>query len=414
MPARVVLGAQWGDEGKGKVIDALSSDADWVVRFQGGANAGHTLVVNGITHKLHLIPSGVVRPKCNLAIGAGVVVDPLALLSEVSAWEEVTGEKLAGERLFISERTHLISPHHRQVDSAEGAHIGTTGRGIGPAYRDRAVRCGMRVADAVQDPDRFYATFASENQEKVRSALEILQAAMDNISLRLSNALAEGANILLEGAQGGLLDIDHGTYPFVTSSSTCAGNAAQGAGIAPRWIESIEGVLKAYITRVGEGPFPTELHDKCGNHMAEIGREFGTTTGRPRRCGWLDLVALDHVHRINGFDALHITKIDVLGGLDSIKVCTSFSQKGARVNTWPSTAQQLSECEPIWKELPGWPMLNSDEWRALTDGPVQGYWPSSLPQGVRQLIDLIEMRTSVRVQSIGIGPSRKDIISRKE
>ena len=330
MPASVVLGAQWGDEGKGKAIDQLAADSTWAVRFQGGNNAGHTIVLGDTTLKLHQIPSGVTELNCNLVLGDGMVIDPWVLEQELDRWKELTGESPEGNRLFISERASVILPFHRMYDSADKV-VGTTGRGIGPAYRDRIERVGIRFVDletVVSDQTKISETADRMNKQlasvgvKERIEEESLMSDMQWIidrfggairhtGLMVDKALMNGENVLLEGAQGAMLDIDQGTYPFVTSSVTSRANATHGAGIHPGHVTQCFGISKAYTTRVGNGPFPTELpyEDGPGNHMAMVGHEFGTTTGRPRRTGWLDMVALRDSHRINGYTGIVLTKL---------------------------------------------------------------------------------------------------------
>ena len=341
MPATVVLGAQWGDEGKGKAIDQLAPQSKWAVRFQGGNNAGHTIVVGDTTLKLHQIPSGVTSRSCNLVLGDGMVIDPWVLDEELSRWEDLTGEKPEGERLFISERASVILPFHKFYDSADKV-VGTTGRGIGPAYRDRIERVGIRFTDieeVLSDSRIIEETVLRMNKQlqtvgydkeiqsgelssQLQWILDRFGSAIKPTGLMVDLALRNGESVLLEGAQGALLDIDQGTYPFVTSSVVGRANATHGAGIHPGHITECFGITKAYCTRVGNGPFPSELslEEGAGQHMAQVGHEFGTTTGRPRRTGWLDIVALKEAHRISGYSGLVVTKLDVLGGLDEIKI----------------------------------------------------------------------------------------------
>ena len=350
MPASVVLGAQWGDEGKGKAIDQLAPNSQWAVRFQGGNNAGHTIVAGGTTLKMHLLPSGITSRECKLVLGCGMVVDPWVLDRELREWAELTGEQPEGERLFISERAAVILPFHRLYDSADKV-VGTTGRGIGPAYRDRTERVGLRFVDVrlMLGRDSEIGEMARRMNDQLatvgvadRIDPEQLGSELNWIHERFSNAiratgpmldasLARGEQVLLEGAQGAMLDIDQGTYPFVTSSITCRANATHGAGIHPGHIEQCYGITKAYTTRVGNGPFPTELslEEGPGKQMSVVGHEFGTTTGRPRRTGWLDAVALNESQRLNRYTGLVVTKLDVLGGLDELKICLLYTSDAA-------------------------------------------------------------------------------------
>ena len=349
MPASVVLGAQWGDEGKGKAIDQLANHSTWTVRFQGGNNAGHTIVLGDTTLKLHQIPSGVSYEHCNLVLGDGMVIDPWVLEEELDKWHALTGERPEGKRLFISERASIILPFHRMYDGADRV-VGTTGRGIGPTYRDRIERVGIRFADLkgiVNDAEAVRAQAERMNkqlatvgvdegidagtlQSDLRWILERYSDAIRPTGLMVDLALRNSERVLLEGAQGAMLDIDQGTYPFVTSSVTSRANATHGAGIHPGHVDQCFGITKAYTTRVGNGPFPSELslEGGPGMHMAQVGNEYGTTTGRPRRTGWLDMVALRESNRINGYTGLVVTKLDVLGGLDELKICIGYEMDG--------------------------------------------------------------------------------------
>ena len=373
----VVLGTQWGDEGKGKVVDLLTENASAVVRFQGGHNAGHTLVINGEKTVLHLIPSGILREGVECLIGNGVVLSPEALLKEIEMLE-ARGVP-ARERLKISEACQLILPYHVALDmareQARGAKaIGTTGRGIGPAYEDKISRRGLRVGDLLQ-PEQFkaklaeilnYHNFTLKEYFKAPTLdletvytqamqmAEVIKPMIADISQRLTELRKTGKDVMLEGAQGTMLDIDHGTYPYVTSSSTTAGGACTGSGIGPRHLDYILGITKAYTTRVGSGPFPTELFDAVGKRLAEKGNEFGSTTGRPRRCGWFDAVALRRAMHINSITGLCITKLDVLDGLETVKLCTAYNLDGQIIDVPPVDTDAFARCEPVYEEMPGW------------------------------------------------------------
>ena len=427
MPASVVLGAQWGDEGKGKAIDQLAPHSDWAVRFQGGNNAGHTIVVGETTLKMHLLPSGITSRRCKLVLGCGMVIDPWVLDRELVEWAELTGERPEGERLFISERAAVILPFHRLYDSADKL-VGTTGRGIGPAYRDRTERVGLRFVDVGKvagNPDAVNSMSDRMNkqldtvgvqdriepeqlQSELNWILERYSEAIQSTGPMLDDALRRGENVLLEGAQGAMLDIDQGTYPFVTSSVTCRANATHGAGIHPGHIDQCFGITKAYTTRVGNGPFPTELslEEGPGKQMSVVGHEFGTTTGRPRRTGWLDLVALKESQRLNGYSGLVLTKLDVLGGLDPLKVCVSYELDGNRIDHIPASTDDLSRCQPVYEEHPGFPSLDADEWIEMAAESRSGGGVASLPQTIRDYISLIEDHTGIPVVSVGVGPDR--------
>jgi len=374
----VVVGTQWGDEGKGKVVDLLSARANKVVRFQGGNNAGHTLVVNGEKSIFHIIPSGILYPNMRCLIGNGVVVDPEVLLEEIKGLFD-KGIVVNPKRLGLSERAHLIMPYHKAIDiareKAKGASkIGTTGRGIGPCYEDKMARVGIRTID-LTEPDilkrkikenlkekNFYLTnlFGSEPLEYQPIAERYLSIAHElspfivDVSTELDEAMRKKESILFEGAQGTHLDIDHGTYPFVTSSNPVAANACIGAGIGPKRLDSIVGIVKAYSTRVGAGPFVSELINETGNYLQEKGREFGATTGRPRRCGWLDLVVVGYSARINGLTHLAITKLDILTGLDPVNICVAYEYKGKRLGNIPAKLSTLDKCSPVYDEMDGW------------------------------------------------------------
>ena len=436
MPATVVLGAQWGDEGKGKAIDQLAPQSTWAVRFQGGNNAGHTIVVGDTTLKLHQIPSGVTAKHCNLVLGDGMVVDPWVLDEELGRWEELTGERPDGERLFISERASVILPFHRLYDSADKV-VGTTGRGIGPAYRDRIERVGIRFADipgVLSDSKRIKQTISRMNSQlktvKVEtevSADELtadLQWILDRFGqairptgLMVDMALRNGENVLLEGAQGAMLDIDQGTYPFVTSSVVGRANASHGAGIHPGHVTECFGITKAYCTRVGNGPFPTELslEEGPGHHMAQIGHEFGTTTGRPRRTGWLDIVALKDADRTSGYSGLVVTKLDVLGGLDEIKICIGYQLDGKRISYVPTLAEDLDRCVAVYETHPGFPAMSDEDWIDMAErSRTEGSGFAAMPDAVRNIVDRIEQLSGISVVCVGVGPDRKASIARKD
>jgi adenylosuccinate synthase len=418
----VVVGTQWGDEGKGKVVDLLTERAQAVVRFQGGHNAGHTLVIDGEKTVLHLIPSGILRDGVRCLIGNGVVVAPGALVEEIDMLE-ARGIPVA-ERLRISASAPLILPVHVALDQArERARgndaIGTTGRGIGPAYEDKVSRRGLRVGELL-DAEAFaerlrglleYHNFALEHyfkadpvdfQATLDEALahgERLRPMIEDTTELLYAELDAGHNLLFEGAQGMMLDIDHGTYPFVTSSNTTTGGAACGTGIGPRALDYVLGIVKAYATRVGGGPFPTELFDDVGKHLAEVGHEFGATTGRARRCGWLDMVALRRAVRVNSVSGLCMTKLDVLDGLETVKVCTAYRVGGEETTALPAGAEALASCEPVYEELPGW------------SGSTAGITSfEQLPEAARSYLKRIEELAGVPVDIISTGPDRDETI----
>ena len=418
----VVIGTQWGDEGKGKIVDLLTEKANAVVRFQGGHNAGHTLVIDGVKTVLHLIPSGVLHPGVQCLIGNGVVLSPEALLHELAGLEK-TGVP-ARERIVISDACPLILPYHIALDQAREAArgskaIGTTGRGIGPCYEDKAARRGIRVGE-LMDANHFsarlaevleYHNFALQHYYKVtpldyQQVLDeaLLQAEqmrpmVGDVSAVLHRLLASDAALLFEGAQGALLDIDHGTYPYVTSSTTTAGGAASGSGVGPRDLDYILGIVKAYTTRVGAGPFPTELDDECGEHMGVRGHEFGATTGRKRRCGWLDLVALKRSFAINSVSGLCITKLDVLDGLESIKLAVAYRYRGEEITTPPNGAEKIAECEPVYMEMPGW-----------QDSTVGAKSWDDLPAAAVAYLKKIEEICAVPIDIVSTGPDRAETI----
>ncbi len=388
----VVIGAQWGDEGKGKITDLLSKSADVVVRYQGGVNAGHTVVVKDQTFKLHLIPSGILYPETECIIGCGTVIDPKVLLEELEQLEAIG---VSTRNLLISETAHVTMPYHRIIDRASeeqrGNHkIGTTGRGIGPTYADKSERTGIRVIDLMNPEllsEQLNWTIAQKNVilerlynlppldanqviDEYLGYAERLRPHVVDSSLKLYDAILRKRNILFEGAQGTLLDLDHGTYPYVTSSNPVAGGACVGTGVGPTMIDRVIGVAKAYTTRVGEGPFPTELHGDVGALLCKRGAEFGTTTGRQRRCGWFDAVIGRYAVRINGLDCLAITKLDVLDELEEISVCVAYEIDGQRCEDFPSNSRSFAQCKPIYETLPGW-KRSTEHCRSLDDLPTE-------------------------------------------
>jgi adenylosuccinate synthase len=432
MPATVILGAQWGDEGKVKLVDRLAEQATWVARFQGGNNAGHTVVLGEQVLKFHLLPSGITRKECNLILGDGMVIDPWVLDHELVNWKESSGEDPRGERLFISERAHIILPYHRYMDSLD-KKIGTTGRGIGPTYADKINRIGLRFGDLSEvNGDLKWASASSErmnasleaagSSERVsaESLLEDVKWICDNFSnsiahtgLMLDNALKLGEHVILEGAQGCLLDIDQGTFPYVTSSVTSRGNSTHGAGIHPGHVDDVIGITKAYITRVGNGAMPTELFDEAGDHLGTVGHEFGTTTGRKRRCGWFDAVVMRHAHRINGFTGLALTKLDVLGGLDEINICVAYELDGKEIREMPSSASALARCKPVYVTVPGFPAHSLGEWLGIAmkaNKDKMGF--KALPAAAQHYIKQLEVLVGVPCSSVGVGPDRDATIDR--
>ena len=423
----VVVGAQWGDEGKGKIVDFLADKADIVVRFNGGNNAGHTIKANGDTFKLHLIPSGVVRNK-QIIIANGVVVDPKILIDEVEMLRKMGYEP----NLMVSSNAHVIMHYHKIFDTHgdKKGKIGTTGRGIGPAYSDKANRTdAIRVADFVgsafearlakileskkeellrhgvisdvKELDNYKASLATE----YRKYADFIRPYVYDTSMVINHALEDGKSVLFEGAQGTLLDVDHGTYPYVTSSNTCAGGACTGAGVGPGRITNVVGVTKAYTTRVGEGPFPTEMKDDEGERLREAGCEYGTTTGRPRRCGWLDFVVLKYAKMVNGLTALAVTKLDVLSGMDKIKVCTAYEIDGKKTDRMPSTIEELEKVRPVYTELDGWPRWSEEEAKNIARSGLE-----ALPEQARQYLKFIENKAGVPISIVSIGPGRDETI----
>jgi adenylosuccinate synthase len=418
-----IIGAQWGDEGKGKIVDLFTYDADVIVRFQGGNNAGHTLVVDGKKTVLHLIPSGALHPQKLCVIGNGVVVDPEVLIEEIQSLK-AQGHLQDDAMLRISEEAHLIMPYHKAIDQArerlrgEGM-IGTTGRGIGPAYEDKVARIGIRFIDLLEE-ETFQEKLRRNIEEKniyLRAILkektldfqqmhdgyaayrDQLKPYVTNTSLLLDRKIRAGKKVMFEGAQGTLLDVDHGTYPFVTSSSTVSGNVCSGAGVGPRQIHQVIGISKAYATRVGSGPFPTELFGPEGETLRREGVEFGATTGRSRRCGWLDTVAVRHAVRINGITGIALTKLDVLTGFPTISVCTSYRFNGETVAEFPASLKTMQGVEPVYEDMEGWS-------EPLTE--VKTF--SDLPDGARKYVQRIEELLETEIILVSVGPGREQTV----
>ncbi|MEA1961573.1 MAG: adenylosuccinate synthase [Bacillota bacterium] len=418
MSAVVLVGAQWGDEGKGKITDFLAEKADCVVRFQGGSNAGHTVEVANEKFMLHLIPSGILYPEKICVIGNGVVVDMGAVLEEVQGLHK---RGIDTSNLRISNRAPIVMPYHKKMDEIEDRtkKIGTTKKGIGPAYEDKISRAGFRICDLLYD-EEFDHRFAAQVEKKnlimnklygepgfdaveilkeLREQVEQLKPYITDTSYLVYQAMQEGKKVLFEGAQGTLLDIDYGTYPFVTSSHPTAGGACVGAGVGPTQIGRVIGVAKAYTTRVGEGPFPTELTDEQGDLLREKGAEFGVTTGRARRCGWVDMVVLRYAVRINGLTDLAITKLDVLDEMDVVKLCVAYHYKGQRLTEFPETISALQECEPEYIEMPGW-QTDTTNINRLED----------LPRETRDYIAMIEKLSGAKQSLLAVGPKRAQTI----
>ncbi|MFL5561879.1 MAG: adenylosuccinate synthase [Gemmatimonadaceae bacterium] len=419
----VVVGAQWGDEGKGKLVDVMAERADWVVRYQGGANAGHTVHIGEKSFVLHQIPSGMLHPGVRCAIGNGVVLDPDTLAVEIDELVE-DGIDVEG-RLYVSDRAHLVLPYHKLLDSESSASkaIGTTGRGIGPAYEDKAARRGVRVLD-LRHPERVrqlvergvehanarLAHAGGKKRVDVEETLELLArlaprllGLAEDVGLMVYRAQKQGAAILLEGAQGSLLDVDHGTYPFVTSSNTTSGGAAVGAGIAPMSIDAVLGVVKAYTTRVGNGPLPTEMEGALGEEVRRLGNEFGATTGRPRRCGWFDAVVVRYAARVNGLTGLAVTKLDVLDTLDELAICTGYDVDGELHTEFPGDIAALEKLVPRYEWMPGW-KTPTHEARTL----------GALPAAARAYLDRIEELCETPITYVSVGTRRDQIIGLHE
>lgn len=413
--ADLIVGLQWGDEGKGKIVDLLASKYDYVVRYQGGHNAGHTIVLDGKKIALHLIPSGVLNPKAVNIIGNGVVVSPPHLIKEMEPFDKLEG------RLFVSDRAHMILSYHAKIDAAKekmrGANaIGTTGRGIGPCYTDKVARSGFMIMELLDeealskklegyfaDNAKLFEAYgveipdADELKKELAEYKKALAPFIANTTQIVWGALKEGKNVLLEGAQGTLLDIDHGTYPYVTSSNTIAAGSCSGVGLSPKDIGKVIGIAKAYSTRVGNGVFPTELHDEVGAKLREQGAEFGTTTGRPRRCGWFDAVAVKYACRLNGVDAVSLMKLDVLDGFEKIKICTSYEKNGEKIDYVPSSMDGIT---PVYEEMDGWESLKGA--KEFTD------MPANAQKYVLRLEELIE----TKIEMVSISPERNDTIFR--
>lgn len=419
----VIVGAQWGDEGKGKIVDLLTQYADLVVRFQGGNNAGHTIVLKGEKFVVHLIPSGILYEDKKCIIGNGVVLDPAVLIEEIDEIKK-RGYFKDDSQLMISEATHLILPYHRRIDIAREKifKIGTTGRGIGPAYEDKVARCGIRVVDLIDEKifrEKLEANLIQKNvyltqvlKEKGFEFSEIfdeylqyknrLEKYVKNTSLILYEEIEKGKHVLFEGAQGALLDLDHGTYPYVTASNTLAGNACAGSGIGPTMINSVIGIAKAYTTRVGEGPFPTELFDELGEKIRQKGGEYGATTGRPRRCGWFDAVVVNHSIRVNGIREIVITKLDVLNDFDTIKICVGYRVDGKVFYHVPSNFEILKNSEPVYEELRGW--------KTEIKG-VRNF--KDLPRNAKLYIRRIQELINTKITMISVGSERDETVEVK-
>lgn len=417
MSSVVVVGTQWGDEGKGKITDFLSENAEVIARYQGGNNAGHTIKFDGVTYKLHLIPSGIFYKEKTCVIGNGMVVDPKALVTELAYLHE---RNVSTDNLRISNRAHVILPYHLKLDEVEeerkGANkIGTTKKGIGPAYMDKAARNGIRVADLL-DREVFEEKLARNLEEKNRLLEKMydtegfkIEDILDeyyeygqqvkkyvvDTSVVLNDALDEGRRVLFEGAQGVMLDIDQGTYPFVTSSNPVAGGVTIGSGVGPTKIQHVVGVSKAYTTRVGDGPFPTELHNEIGDQIREVGREYGTTTGRPRRVGWFDSVVVRHARRVSGITDLSLNSIDVLTGIEKLKICVAYKLNGEITEEFPASLNELAKCEPVYEEMPGW-----------TEDITGVKNLSELPANARHYLERISQLTGIPLSIFSVGPDR--------
>lgn len=419
MPTIVIIGAQWGDEGKGKIVDFLTEKCDYVIRFQGGCNAGHTVVVDNEKYILHLIPSGILHKGKKCIIGNGVVLDPSSLLKEI---ESLMSKGIdIDNNLYIAKHCHLIMPYHIAIEEQveKKKKIGTTKKGIGPCYTDKIARNGLRMVDLL---------YPEVLKNKIRANLEIINFLLKNLydaevldeekiftqyieyaeklkkyivdaDILINKAIEIGKNILFEGAQGTLLDIDHGTYPYVTSSNTIAGSACIGTGVSPKKIDQIIGIVKAYTTRVGEGPFPTEIKDSLGEEIRKKGGEYGATTGRPRRCGWLDLVGLKHAVRVNGFTGIAVTKLDILDGIEKIKVCVAYKYGNTSIEEFPKELEILENCTPVYEELPGW----SEKTAGIKDY-------ENLPKNAKNYLQFIEDSLKVKIQIVSTGQKRDEII----
>ncbi len=421
MATRVVIGTQWGDEGKGKYIDMLAQTSDVVVRFSGGNNAGHTIVANGVKYALHLIPSGILHDSKTCIIGNGVVVDPDVLLKEM---KELSDKGISTDKLFISDRAHVIMPYHRIIDELQEKFrgensIGTTKRGIGPAYADKTERSGIRMCDLIDEElfvkkvnenvaiknliiEKVYGGQAINADEVISEYLNYAQMLRPHVidaNSVLFNEMEAGKSILFEGAQATFLDLDFGTYPYVTSSNPVAGGVCTGAGIGPVYIDEVYGVLKAYTSRVGAGPFPTEQDNEIGDTIRELGWEYGTTTGRPRRCGWLDLVMIRYAARVNGLTGLAINHVDTIGKIPKIKLCVAYKKDGKEIKSFPASLKELAKCEPVYEEFDGW---NEDI------SGVRNY--NDLPGNAKKYLERIEELVGVKIKLIGVGKEREQTI----
>ncbi len=428
MTVKIVVGTQFGDEGKGKIVDLLASDFDVVARFNGGANAGHTVVAEGEKFAFRLIPSGAIRGK-QVAIGNGVVVDPEVLINEIEDVESRTSRKV---KLWISDRAHVVMPYHKILDGAEkrlkgDLSSGSTKRGIGPTYGDKVTRVGIRVGDLLEEDvlkgklDTYYElktrTLAAFDLEMEMSKEELLDFCLESgrklspyvedTSVMLNRTIDEGQDLLLEGAQGTLLDIDHGVYPYGTSSNPTAGGACTGTAVSPRMVNEVLGIVKAYTSRVGEGPFPTEIEGPVADEIREKGGEYGTVTKRPRRCGWLDLIMVGYSARINGLSGLAVTKLDVLGGMDEIKVCVAYEHGGRKLTNFPASIDVLSRCEPVYESLPGWEDLSNEDWQRICK---EGY--GKLPTKLREYLEYVEDALKTPVEIVSVGKDREATIVR--
>ncbi|MDB5083690.1 MAG: adenylosuccinate synthase [Bacilli bacterium] len=418
----VVVGTQWGDEGKGKITDFLAESAQVVARYQGGNNAGHTIKINGKTFKLHLIPSGIFYSDKLCVIGNGMVVNPGALINEIQYLED---QGVSTHNLRISDRAHLVMPYHIRLDELEEVSrgeqkIGTTGKGIGPAYMDKAARIGIRMVDLIDEEElyrKLQLVMAQKNDllvklfgaepfdfqkvfEQYREYGQRLSSYITDTSIVLNQAIDVGQHVLFEGAQASMLDIDQGTYPYVTSSSPVAGGVCIGSGVGPTKIDKVVGVVKSYTTRVGDGPFPTELLNDIGNHIREVGQEYGTTTGRPRRVGWFDALVIRHAKRVSGLDGIAITRLDILTGLDELKICTGYKVDGEVLSEFPTSLSKLAKCEPIYETLPGWREDLTDV-RTLNE----------LPDAAKKYINRICEVSGVPLAIFSIGPGREQTVA---
>lgn len=421
MATRIVVGTQWGDEGKGKYIDILAGGSDMIVRFSGGNNAGHTLVVDGVKYALHLIPSGILHKGKTCIIGNGVVIDPAVLLKEIDSLEE---KGVSTEKLLISDRAHVIMPYHKELDELQekfrgSSSLGTTKRGIGPAYSDKTERCGIRICDLIDE--EIFPQKVSENLEIKNLIIEKvyggkgfkaediiaeyteyakrLKKYIADVNDIIATAVEEGKNILFEGAQATFLDLDFGTYPYVTSSNPVAGGVCTGAGVGPVYINEVYGVFKAYTSRVGAGPFPTEQSNETGDKIRELGWEYGTTTGRPRRCGWLDTVMLKYAARVNGLTALAINHVDTIGKMDKIKLCRAYLKDGVEITHFPASLKELAKCEPVYEEFDSW-----------TEDITNVKTFDELPENAKIYLRRIEELVGVKVKMIGVGKERDNTI----